>query len=525
MVIKCHKTPLIYSVILIIPAGLLSTAIFFTLNLTFVSKIWGTFGSSRSKLHWDPTTNDTSAVERWFHSEGLGSISRTAGFNGILFGRKTVEGLIFEYFEWTLSWWLMDNSVDDRWWYMMIYFRNLMFQILMKVLRCFWVFGKRWVFAKWRNRKWLKPGLVAGVASRCTLVACRQRRQRRFGFPAENVDLADLEIGERWRRFKRSPGRIWGRQRWRSRKRSLRTSHWRWSTGVVGIFTGLETKKTIENWRMKVMKVMKAQNMFFVLFFLFLRFRRVLSVVSPRSDNSSVWPWLKAGHVCRHRWFVTSHASVIVALCWTCQGTSLNLAFWNVYWILVSLFGPLQNFGRCVFNFHRFHGMSNVLTQKSAVNMPKSWEKLFVQAETWCFVAQSCQSHRCSMRIWYSQAYTIPPEESIGILPKFILFQVEILHQCMLKIWFRDSLKEISSKTEKYIEILTPFANLRIGCFCTNSTSSIGIWRTMKDGDWRSSRCPIWRCKVLFEVEVMSLSRSMEATLEGHQKKIPRLSG
>lgn len=195
---------------------------------------------------------------------------------------------------------------------------------------------------------------------------------------------------------------------------------------------------------------MKAQNMFFVLFFLFLRFRRVFSVVSPRSDNSSVWPWLKAGHVCRHSWFVTSHASVIVALCWTYQGTSLNLAFWNVYWILVSLFGRLQNFGRCVFNFHKFHGMSNVLTQKSAVNMPKSWEKLFVQAETWCFVAQSCQSHRCSMRIWYSQAYTIPPEESIGILPKFILFQVEILHQCMLKIWFRDSLKEISSKTEKY---------------------------------------------------------------------------
>lgn len=287
-----------------------------------------------------------------------------------------------------------------------IYIHTFVTLILQKM---YWDVLHSDVFWNKIRSKTLFQGLVAGVASRCTLVACRQRRFGRFGF-TEKMDLANLEISAK---KKRSRTRSRRSRIWRC-KRSLRTSHWRWSTGVVGIFTGLETKKTIENWRMKVMK---AQHIFS---FFFWPFRRVFSVVSPRSDNSSVWPWLKAGHVCRHSWFVTSHASVIVALCWTCQGTSLNLAFWNVYWILVSLFGRLQNFGRCVFNFHKFHGMSNVLTQKSAVNMPKSWEKLFVQAETWCFVAQSCQSHRCSMRIWYSQAYTIPPEESIGILPKFI---------------------------------------------------------------------------------------------------------
>ena len=97
--------------------------------------------------------------------------------------------------------------------------------------------------------KTLSQGLVADVASRCTFVACRQRRFGRFG--SEKMDLANLEISAK---KKRSRTRSRRSRIWRC-KRSLRTSHWRWSTGVVGIFTGLETKKTIENWRMKAQHI------------------------------------------------------------------------------------------------------------------------------------------------------------------------------------------------------------------------------------------------------------------------------
>lgn len=136
-----------------------------------------------------------------------------------------------------------------------IYIHTFVTLILQKM---YWDVLHSDVFWNKIRSKTLFQGLVAGVASRCTLVACRQRRFGRFGF-TEKMDLANLEISAK---KKRSRTRSRRSRIWRC-KRSLRTSHWRWSTGVVGIFTGLETKKTIENWRMKVMKAQHIFSFFF----------------------------------------------------------------------------------------------------------------------------------------------------------------------------------------------------------------------------------------------------------------------